>query len=32
MILIENLVKRYGKILALDHLNLEVQEEKSTDY
>ena len=26
MILIENLVKRYGKILALDHLNLEVQE------
>ena len=29
MILIENLVKRYGKILALDHLNLEVQEGES---
>ena len=26
MIQIENLVKRYGDTLALDHLNLEIQE------
>ena len=28
MIQIENLVKRYGDTLALDHLNLEIQEGK----
>lgn len=32
MILIENLVKRYGKILALDHLISKYKREKSTDY
>lgn len=26
MVSIENLVKRYGNVLALDHLNLEVKE------
>ncbi len=26
MIKIENLVKRYGKLVALDHLNLEIEE------
>ncbi len=26
MITIENLVKRYGDLLALDHLNLEIKE------
>ncbi|HAX50901.1 MAG TPA: ABC transporter ATP-binding protein, partial [Lachnospiraceae bacterium] len=26
MIQIENLVKRYGELLALDHLNLEIEE------
>lgn len=26
---IENLVKRYGSLVALDHLNLDIREEKS---
>jgi ABC-2 type transport system ATP-binding protein len=32
MIHIENLVKRYGNVLALDHLNLDIREGKYSAY
>ena len=32
MIHIENLVKRYGNVLALDHLNLDIREGEISAY